>query len=165
MSDRHQQFLNLYHAHRHKEQTGWYEGRCAEFERARRQAIYTAGILMLLTTITSIFATTGLLLPTWVWATLSVFFPAISTALTAYNSLFAFEQQLKLYKDAYRGLHRAEADAYKAQKSADEADYHKKIEAYVSQVEEIFRKERGQWGQLISEIKPVDPPRPASEQE
>jgi len=66
---------------------------------------------------------------------------------------------LKLYKDASRGLHRAEADAYGLRKSADEADYLKKIEAYVNQVEGIFRKEQGQWGQLISEIKPAEPPK------
>jgi len=159
MDNRHEQFLNLYQTNRHKGQAGFYQARSKEFERARRQAIITAGVLMLLTTMVSIFTATGLFLPKWVWATLSVFLPALSTALTAYNSLFGFEQQLKLYKDASRGLHRAEADAYGLRKSADEVDYLKKIEAYVNQVEEIFRKEQGQWGQLISEIKPAEPPK------
>lgn len=159
MDNRHEQFLNLYQTWRHKDQAGFYQARCMEFERARRQAIISAGVLMLLTTMVSIFTATGLFLPKWVWASLGVFLPALSTALTAYNSLFAFEQQLKLYKDASRGLHRAEADAYGLRKSADEADYLKKIEAYVNQVEGIFRKEQGQWGQLISEIKPVEPPK------
>jgi hypothetical protein len=165
MDNRHEQFLNLYQTCRHKDQVGFYQARCMEFERAQRQAITTAGVLMLLTTMTSIFATTGQILPTWVWAALSVFFPALSTALTAYNSLFAFEQQLKLYKDAARALHRAEADAYGLRKSADEADHPGKIEAYINQVEEIFRKEQGQWGQLISEIDPVEPPKSESKKE
>jgi SMODS and SLOG-associating 2TM effector domain 1 len=157
MGNRHEQFLNFYQTYRHKDQVGFYQARCVEFERSRRQAIITAGVLMLLTTMVSIFATTDILLPRWVWAALSVFFPALSTALTAYNSIFAFEQQLKLYKDASRGLHRAEAASYALRKSADEADCQKGIDAYVKQVEEILRKERDQWGQLTSEIKIAEP--------
>jgi conflict system pore-forming effector with SLATT domain len=159
MDNRHEQFLNFYQTYRHKDQDSFYQARCNEFGRARRQAIITAGVLMLLTTMTPILASTDILLPRLIWAVLSVFFPALSTALTTYNSLFGFERQLKLYKDASRGLHRAEADAYGLRKSAGEADHQKKIEAYVDQVEEILRKERGQWGQLISEIKTVEPPK------
>lgn len=155
MDNRHEQFLNFYQTHRHKDQVNFYQARSAEFERARRQAIITAGVLMLLTTMVSILATTDLIFSKPVWAALSVFFPALSTALTAYNSLFAFEPQLKLYRDASRALHSAEADAYGRRKSGDEAG--KKIEAYVNQVEEILRKERGQWGQLTSEIKLAEP--------
>jgi hypothetical protein len=163
MGNRHEQFLNFYQTYRHKDQVGFYQARCAEFGRARRQAIITAGVLMLLTTMVSIFAATNLIFLKPVWAALSVFFPALSTALTAYNSLFAFESQLKLYKDASRALHSAEADAYGLRKSGDEAG--KKIEAYVDRVEEILRKERGQWGQLTSEIKLVEPPKLDAEKE
>jgi conflict system pore-forming effector with SLATT domain len=159
MDNRHEQFLDFYQTYRHKDQEGFYQARLNEFGRAQRQAIITAGVLMLLTTMVPILTTTDILLPRCVWAALSVFLPALSTALTTYNSLFGFERQLKLYKDASRGLHRAEADAYGLRKSADEADYQKKIEAYVNHVEEVLSKERGQWGQLISEIKPVEPPK------
>lgn len=156
MDNRHEQFLNLYQTCRHKDQAGFYQARCVEFERARRQAIITAGVLMLLTTMVSIFTATGLFWQKWVWATLGVFLPALSTALTAYNSLFGFEQQLKLYHDASRALHRAEADAYGLRQAVDEADYPDRIETYVKQVEEILRKEQGQWGQLTSEIKLIE---------
>lgn len=165
MDNRREQFLNLYQTHRHKDQIGFYQGRGEEFGRARRQAIVAAGVLMLLTAMVSIFTATDILLPKWAWAALSVFFPALSTALTAYNSLFAFDQQLKLYKDASRALHSAEAEAYGLRKSLIEADGQKKIEAYVNQVEEILRKERSQWGQLISEIDPVEPPKSKAEGE
>jgi len=160
MNNRHEQFLSLYQTCRHKDQAGFYRARCAEFERARRQAIITAGVLMFLTAMVSILTTTDLFLPKWGWATLSVLFPALSTALTAYNSLFGFEQQLKLYQDASRALSRAEADAYGLRQAADEADYPNRLEAYVKQVEEILRKEQGQWGQLTSEVKPAEPPAP-----
>ena len=158
MDNRHEQFLNLYQTCRHKDQAVFYKARCAEFERARRQAIITAGVLMFLTAMVSILTTTDLFWPKWVWAALSVFFPALSTALTAYNSLFAFEQQLKLYQDASRALSRAEADAYGLRQASDEAGYPKRIEAYVKQVEEILRKEQGQWGQLTSEVKLAEAP-------
>src|SRR5262245_32378650 len=121
MDNRHEQFLNFYQTYRHKDQDGFYQARCDEFGRARRQAIITAWVLMLLTTMTPLLASTDILLPGCVWAALSVCFPALSTALTTYNSLFDFERQLKLYKDASRGLHRAEADAYGLRKSASEA--------------------------------------------
>jgi SMODS and SLOG-associating 2TM effector domain 1 len=158
MDNRHGQFLNLYQTYRHKDQAGFYQARCMEFERARRQAIITAGVLMLLTTMVSIFTATGLFWPKWVWAALGVFLPALSTALTAYNSLFGFEQQLKLYQDASRALHRAEADSYGLRQAVDEVDYPKRIEAYVKQVEEILHKEQGQWGQLTSDIKLIEAP-------
>jgi len=151
MNNRHEQFLNLYQIHRHKNQAGYYRSRSAEFERARRQAIISAGVLMFLTAMVSTLATTDLFWPKWVWALLGVFFPALSTALTTYNSLFAFEQQSKLYQDASLALHRAEADAYGLRQAAGGADYPNKIEAYVNQVEEIFRKEQSQWGQLTRE--------------
>ena len=159
-NNRREQFLNLYQIHRHKDQANFYRARCAEFERARRQAIITAGVLMFLTAIVSMLTASNLYGPKWLWAVLGVLFPSLSTALTAYNSLFAFEQQSKLYQDAANALHRAEADAYGLLQAADETEYPKRLEAYVNQVEEIFRKEQGQWGQLTSEIKSVEPQKP-----
>jgi SMODS and SLOG-associating 2TM effector domain 1 len=165
MGNRNEQFLNLYQTHRHEEQADWYQGRSLEFKSARRQAVITAGVLMLLTTIISVMTAANLFALKWVWATLSILFPALSTALTAYNSLFAFEQQLKLYNDASRGLVKARDDAKKLRKSTDDADYQKKVEDYVGKIEGIFSKEQGQWGQLINEIKPVEPPTTAEEDE
>jgi hypothetical protein len=157
MNNRHEQFLSLYQTCRHKDQDSFYKSRHAEFERARRQAIITAGVLMFLTAMVSILTTTDLFWPKWVWAVLSVLFPALSTALTAYNSLFAFEQQSKLYQDAIHALRSAETDTYGLQQAANEADYLKRLEAYVNKVEEILRKEQGQWGQLTAEVKVAGP--------
>jgi hypothetical protein len=89
-------------------------------------------------------------------AVLAVSLPAISAALTAYNGLYSFESQSKLYRDALNALGEAEAIGYDAEQATD-TEAEAEITAYVNQVEEIFRKEQGQWGQLISEIKPVEP--------
>jgi hypothetical protein len=117
---------------------------------------------MFLTAMVSILAISNLFWPRWVWAVLGVFFPALSTALTAYNSLFGFEQQSKLYRDASHALRRVEADIHglqprELQPGADDSDYLLRLERYVKQVEEILRKEQGQWGQMSSEVRTVEP--------
>jgi hypothetical protein len=155
MSDQQKQFLALYRACRHKDQAGFYRMRSEEFETAHNQAIYVAAALMALTAITSYLTAANLVEPKWA-AVLGVFLPALSAALTAYNSLYSFESQSKLYRDALSALGEAEAIGYDAEQ-ATEAEV--KITAYVNQVEDIFRKEQGQWGQLISEIKPVESPK------
>jgi hypothetical protein len=160
MSNLYEQFLTLYKTFRHDDQVNWYKGRHEEFGKARKQGVILTGILMFLTAMASVLTTTNLFWPKPVWAVLSVVLPALSTALTAYLSLFAFEQQSKLYQDAFHALHKAEASVYDLKQATNEADYKARLEAYVNQVEEIFRKEQGQWGQLISEMKPVEPPKP-----
>jgi len=157
MSDQQKQFLALYNACRHKDQAGFYRMRSEEFEKAHNQAIYVAAALMALTAITSYLTAANLIEPKWA-AVLGVFLPALSAALTAYNLLYSFESQSKLYRDALSALGEAEAIGYDAEQ-ATEAEAEVKIAAYVNQVEEIFRKEQGQWGQLISEIKPAEAPK------
>jgi len=151
VSDQQKQFLALYRACRHKDQASFYRVRSEEFEKARNQAIYVAAALMALTAITSLTAA-DIVGPKWA-AVLGVFLPALSAALTAYNSLYSFEPQSKLYRDALNALEEAEGIGYDAEQATG-AEAEVKIAAYVNQVEEIFRKEQGQWGQLISEVKP-----------
>jgi hypothetical protein len=55
-------------------------------------------------------------------------------------------------------LGEAEAIGYDVE-HATSAEAEAELAAYVNHVEEIFRKEQGQWGQLISEIKPVESPK------
>jgi hypothetical protein len=159
MSDQQKQFLAVYHAYRHKDQVAFYRMRSEEFERAHNQAIYVAAALMAVT------ATISFLTPAYFgeckWApVLGVFLPALSAALTAYNSLYSFEPQSKLYRDALNALGEAEAIGYDAKQAVETQapDAEAKVETYVNQVEAVFRKEQGQWGQLISEIKAVAPP-------
>jgi hypothetical protein len=150
VNDRQKQFLALYLACRHKDQVGFYRMRSEEVEKARNQAIYLTAILMALTAITSLTAA-ELFLPKWA-AVLGVFLPALAAALTAYTSLYSFETQSKLYRDALNALGETEEIVYDAEQTAG-AEAEVKIAAYVNQVEGIFRKEQSQWGQLIGESK------------
>ena len=93
---------------------------------------------------------------------LAVIFPGLSTALSAYDGLYAFERQAKLYRDAANAVHRARADAPDLKQGLTETDYRRALSAYVYEVESIFRQEQGQWGQLINEIKPAEPPKAES---
>jgi hypothetical protein len=155
MNDQQKQFLSLYRDFRHKDQAKFYRMRSEEFEKAHSQAVYVAAALMALTAIISYLTAANMIEAKWA-AVLAVSLPAISAALTAYNGLYSFESQSMLYRDALNALSEAEAIEYDAEQATDaEAE----ITAYVNQVEEIFRKEQGQWGQLISEIKPVEQPK------
>ena len=158
MDNHNEQFLTLYKEHRHEDQAKFYKARNTEFNKARNQAILLAGVLMFLASIAAFLTTNDLIQPKWLLAVLAAVLPALSTALAAYNSLFAFEQQAKLYQDALYALHKADANAYELQQATDEADYQSKLAAYVTHVEEILRREQGQWGQLISHLKPVEAP-------
>jgi hypothetical protein len=150
VSDLQKQFLALYRACRHKDQAGFYRMRSEEFEKARNQAIYLTAVLMALTATTSLTAA-ELFGPKWA-AVLSVFLPALAAAITAYNSLYSFETQSKLYLDALNALGETEETGYDAEQTAG-AEAEVKIAAYVDQVEGILRKEQSQWGQLIGESK------------
>ena len=156
MNNQQKQFLSLYQTYRHDDQIEFYDLRSEEFEKANTQAIYLTATLMILTAIVSLLIAASLFEPKWVLAVLGVFLPALSTALTAYTTLCSFEPQSKLYRDALNALRKAKASALEPELATD-IDVDAKLAAYVNQVEEIFRKEQGQWGQLISEIKPVDP--------
>jgi SMODS and SLOG-associating 2TM effector domain 1 len=160
MTDRDRHFLALYQAHRYGNQKDWYERRREEFEQAHRQSVYLTYLLMALT---AVAAAVPQIVPGWllskeVWAVLGVVFPALSTALAAYTALYAFKQQSRLYQDASRALHRTEAADPNLAPAADDAADHRQLVTYVAQVEDIFHKEQGQWGQLISEIKMIEPP-------
>ena len=157
MSKRDEQFLALYRKHRFEDQRGWYERRRAEFEAAHGQVITLIGLLTVLAGIAAALAAADVGELKTLWAVLAVVFPALSTALSAYNGLYAFERQAKLYRDAANMMHRARADAPDLKPKVTEAGYRRALSAYVNKVEGILWKEQGQWGQLISEIEPIEP--------
>lgn len=158
MDERDRQFLQLYQAHRYDDQRAYYEQRVAEYEAARRQALTLTFVLMGLTTIASLLTSANALAAKQIWGLLAVLFPLLSTAISALNSLYAFEQQAKLFRDAANGLLRANAERPGHAHSSSEAESHMALHLYVEQVEGVLRKEQGQWGQLMSEVKLVEPP-------
>lgn len=153
MTDRDAQFLALYQACRCADQQAFYQRRLQEFDRAQAQVIYVTGSLLGLSTVVAVLASANFGGQRTLWGVLAVAIPALSTALAAYQGLYAFDRHVKLYRDASAALIMATADAPDAS-SADAGA----IQTYVGQVESILRKEQGQWGQLAREIKLIEPP-------
>jgi hypothetical protein len=78
--------------------------------------------------------------------------PAASTALTSYSSLYAFEQQSKIYRDAVLAVQAAARPVAKASPAAPGSAEENAAEL-VKRVEAVFRQEQAQWGQLTSQIE------------
>lgn len=145
MSRRARQFVDVYRASRVDDQREYYVRRSREFQAAHRQLLLVSSIVFGISGAVGLVA--GLDVPgKLVWAVLAAVLPAITTALAAYEGLYAFERVSKLYGDAARNLRLSEAPEL-----SDSADDPAAVAAYVTQVEAIFKRERGQWGQLTSE--------------
>ncbi|GAC1376777.1 MAG: hypothetical protein NVS2B12_35190 [Ktedonobacteraceae bacterium] len=184
MTTRDEQFLEVYQRYRYKHQIAYYEGRQAEFETAQNEFINISTMLMILAALMSILPSTSVpdlfnealvfFLPALakvdvptafkiVCAVLAVIFPTLSAALSTYNSIYAFERQAKIYKDAAHRLHEARSRSpYMQQHWESEGDYRQAVVEYVDQVEMVFSEERGQWGLLANEIQPIEPPLPSA---
>src|SRR5215471_4062010 len=158
MTARDQQFLALYKARRFQEQRDFYDSRRREFDAARDEVLWLTGVFMVLTAAVAALGSANVGGLKWVWSILAVAFPALSTALSAYNAFYAFERQAKIYGDAANALLRARADSPDLKPSMDDAAFEKALSAHVEQVELILRNEQAQWGQLVGEIKPVEAP-------
>ena len=158
MRERDQQFLTLYREHRFQEQRAFYDGRRREFETARDQVLWLIAVFMVLTAAVAALASASVGGLKSLWSILAIAFPALSTALSAYNALYAFERQAKIYGDAANALLRARADSPDLKPAMDDAAFQEALRAHVEQVEQILRSEQAQWGQLIGEIKPIAPP-------
>src|SRR5205823_873869 len=165
MRERDQQFLTLYREHRFQEQRAFYDGRRREFETARDQVLWLIAVFMVLAAAAAALASVNVGWLKSLSSVLAVAFPALSTALSAYNALYAFERQAKIYGDAANALLRARADSPDLKPAMDDAAFQEALRAHVEQIEQILRTEQAQWGQLIGEIKPVAPPQSNSIQE
>ena len=150
MSQRTAQLLSFYEECRIDDQVRFYADRRTLFDRAAAQALSLSAILLGFTAAAAALAGahTG---PVWAWSLVATILPAASTALTSYSSLYAFEQQSKIYGDAVRAVHAAARPVAKASPAAprsaeDAAELVKRVEA-------VFRQEQAQWGQLTSQIE------------
>ncbi len=157
MIQRNAEFLHLYQRHRYQNQSDFYRGRLARFERARRQGILLTVLLASLTSAMALLASANIAGLQPLWSFLAVIFPAMSTALAAYLGLYAFERQAKLYRDAGNALLAAHADAPEAA-ALESSEGARALAKYVTGIEAILRNENSQWGQLTGEIEPVEPP-------
>lgn len=155
MTERDQLFLALYRKHRFEDQRAFYDSRRREFETARDQVLWLTTVFMVLTAAVAALASANVGGLKLLWSILAVAFPALSTALSAYNGLYAFERHAKIYGDAANALLRARADSPDLKPPMDDAVFQEALGAHVEQVEQILRNEQSQWGQLIGEIKPA----------
>ena len=96
-----------------------------------------------------------------VWGILAVLLPARSTALSAYNGLYAFERHMKVYQDAANSLHLVHADSPELTSELSDDEYREALDEYVQKAEDILRREQGQWGQLPAEVKVKESEAPA----
>jgi hypothetical protein len=158
MSERDKQFMALYQQWRFKGQQDWYKSRRTEFETAHSQAMTLSTVLMFLTSLMATLAAANIGGWTHVWALLAIIFPVLSTAISAYNELYAFERQAKLYQDADNALLRARAEAPDLKPELTGIEYQRVLAAYVDHVENVFRTEQGQWGQLVNQLKSAEQP-------
>jgi hypothetical protein len=144
MSARARQFVEIYRTARVEDQRNYYHRTAHEFEAAHRQLLLVSSLVFGISGAVGLIA--GLDVPgKLVWAILAAILPAITTALAAYQGLYAFERVAKLYGDAARNLRLIEGP-----KLSDSADELAAVAFYVNQVESIFKRERGQWGQLVA---------------
>ncbi|GAA2478954.1 SLATT domain-containing protein [Winogradskya humida] len=146
MSDRDAAVRRLYKDLRITEQLAFYRRRSGEYHAADRQAILVRNALLALAALAGVagqaLGETGRTVTGVVAAVLA----AMATAVTAYETLIGFAPVARIYDDAALSLEEAELDW----------DAGTDLAADVDRVEQVFRSEAGQWGQLT--IQP--PPEP-----
>ena len=148
MSDRVEELRRFYGEHRIEDQLRFYTGRRSLFDRAMDQATALAAVLGGAATVVAVLAGTGT--GSW-WTVLATVLPAAVTAVTAYSTLYAFEQQSKIYGDAARAVRVARHHVLTPGAPARSAE--QETAEWVARVEAVFRQEQAQWGQLTSQIE------------
>lgn len=149
-----QQVLDLYRTYRVEEQINdFYTPRSDEYRSAYRQSLATKRVLLGLGAIAGVLASTNVGGQRVLWSVLAAVFPALSTALLAYDGLISFERLTKLYGDVVRSVIRVDEPPKDNPQASDVTDY-------VATVEGIFLREQGQWGQLTQDIELQAPPSP-----
>lgn len=153
MSDRADELSRFYREHRIVDQLSFYTRRRTQFDRAAGQAMALSATLLGFATAAGALAGTAVG-PTWLWSVLATIFPAAATAVGAYNTLYAFEHQSKIYADAARAVRAAARPAAHTdtptQPAAEDPG------ELVKRVEAALRQEQAQWGQLTSHIQIPD---------
>jgi len=151
------QFFKLYQEHRYQNQLNFYASRVKEFKQAHKEAI---GISIVLLGFTVLAGGLGAFNEFAPWFKLTcqiaaVILPILSTTIIAYDGLYDFEQQAKLYNDSIDNLIHARQNLEPAVlESLDEGQYTQRVKKYVKDVEKVFHDEQGQWGQLAKKPKP-----------
>ncbi|QFY11296.1 SLATT domain-containing protein [Nonomuraea phyllanthi] len=157
MTERQAQFRALYRDLRIGEQRGFYERRSEEYGRARHQAIVVRNVLLVLAALAGVAGQVATGTGRAFCGVAAAVLAALAGAVTAYEALIGFAQLRKLYGDAALNLRAAALDWDAAGPDDD-------VAPQIDRIEQIFRTENGQWGQLMVQNEQVAPP-VAGEQE
>jgi type IV secretory pathway VirB6-like protein len=152
VSERGKELLQFYRRRRIDDQLGFYTSRREQFELASGQALAVSAMLLGFASAASALAGTGLSSAP-VWSALATILPATSSALIAYASMYAFEQQSKIYGDAVRSVHAASRFPSQPDASDGAQPSDGEIAELVKRVEGVLQQEQGQWGQLTSQLR------------
>ncbi len=155
MTARNRELLLFYRRWRIHDQLGFYQSRREEFDGATGQALAVSAVLLGFASAASALAGTDIS-GTELWSALATILPAAATALAAYNALYAFEQQSKIYGDAVRALHSASRPNPDPDTAQEGRPPEENIGELVKRVEGALRQEQAQWGQLTSQVGIVD---------
>ena len=146
MSEREQQLASVYREHRLRHQRRHYDDRRDEYQRAGGQIALLTATLLALGGVAGVLSSADAFGARDAWAILATAAPALGTALLAYEALFGFERNAKIFGDASAALQLAELQR-------PQPDDPAAIAAWIEQVEGILQREQGQWGQLAADAE------------
>jgi hypothetical protein len=151
-ADRARAFHRFYLRLRIDDQLRYYQARRGEYANAHRQAVVLRTALLLGAAAAGVVtqSTDGTVRAAW--AVAGALLAALAAAVGAFETLVGFPQLEKVYRDAARNLEEAKVDWEDTDKETVPA-------REVERVEDVFRSERGPWGQLV--VKSAAPAPPA----
>lgn len=150
------QFLRFYQCYRHQHQLEFYTEREEEFSHAQNESIWLSIGLIFFSALVGILASISGGVFQLICLLLAATCPVLSSTLAGYNALYAFDQQAKIYRDARQNLEKLAAALPDIQPDQDEVESRKQVERYVLETEIVLSMERGYWGQLARNMKPLD---------
>lgn len=161
MNEQQRQFLEFYEKYRREAQSRWYRKRYETYERAHRQSVALTSFILFLSSAVSIISVQWPRVRVWgetflAWPVIAAVLAATGTAVAAYRSLYGFQENARLYRDADNALAAVVADSPDECEDCDDATVRTPAD-YLPLVEAVFRREQGQWGQFVSQIRPVAP--------
>ena len=155
-TDRARAFHRLYLRLRIDDQLHYYQERRTEYATAHRQAVVLRTALLFGAAAAGVVTQSTAGTARAAWAVAGALLAALAAAVTAFETLVGFPQLEKVYGDAARNLEEAKLDWQDVDPDTVPA-------AEIDRVEDVFRSERGQWGQLVvKSAAPATPPSPAA---
>ena len=152
-ADRARAFHRFYLRLRIDDQLRWYQDRRTEYASAHRQAVVVRTALLFGAAAAGVVTQSTAGDARAAWAVAGTLLAALAAAVTAFETLIGFPQLEKIYGDAARNLEEAKLDW-------QDLDPDTMSAAEFERVEDVFRSERGQWGQLV--VKSAAPAPPAT---